>query len=165
MKKIILPVVLAIAMTGAVSAQGYGFGPGRGTMSAPAVQAQLPAPVIESIEGKLELVNAAPAIKVGTVTYLVRIPGGLWGFIDGLKEGAHVKLEGYKFPIPAQKDTFVFHVEKLTLAGRTIDLSAAVGGPGMAGGKMHQGSGMGGMGAMGGAGPGMATRRGGFGRY
>ncbi len=156
MKKAILPLVIAIALTGAVSAQGfsgYGPGPGRGPGFEPMArsQANLPtAPVIETIEGKLELVNGSPAIKDGALTYYVRLPGMLYGFIDGFKEGAQVKLEGYKFAIPSVKDSFVFHVEKLTLGSRVIDLSAkAMAGlgmqEGMMGGMMGQGSGFGGM--------------------
>ncbi len=152
MKKIILPVIFAIAIAGFASAQGFG-GPPAGPMAGPGAgrgpgfgpmsqnhTTPPAAPVSETLEGKLELVDATPAIKVGSKTYYVRLPGMLFGFIDGLKEGAQVKLEGYSFPIPAAKDSFVFHIQKLTLGGRTIDLSTgAMGRKGMPG-QMGPGS-------------------------
>jgi hypothetical protein len=142
MKKTILPVIFAIALAGLVSAQGFNApGPGRGPGFGPMAQNQATppaAPALETLEGKLELVNAAPAIQVGSKTYYVRLPGKLFGFIDGLKEGVQVKIEGYAFPIPSAKDSFGVHVQKLTFGGRTIDFSAGImAGKGMPGGMQR----------------------------
>ncbi|HOX11602.1 MAG TPA: hypothetical protein P5117_13885 [Spirochaetia bacterium] len=132
MKRAII-VVLAVAVAAsAVSAQGWapGFrGPGPGAYAAPAAPAET-----VKIEGKLALVNAHPAVVVKDKTYYVGIPGRLFGFVDGLKEGAQVKLEGYEQPLPYATNVAMFHVVKLTVGGREIDLSQSFGyGRGMMG--------------------------------
>ena len=142
MKRAVI-VVLAIAVAAsAVSAQGWG--PGR---AAPGVTA--PAELTK-IEGKLSLVNAHPAVVVKDKTFYVGIPSRLFGFVDGLKEGAMVKLEGYEQPLPYATNVAMFHVVKLTLGGREIDLSQAGGfGRGMMGASGPYGnSGPGGRGMM-----------------
>lgn len=131
MKRAVI-VVLAVAVAAsAVSAQGWapGF---RGPGAAPAASAA-PAEVTK-IEGKLSLVNAHPAVVVKDKTYYVGIPSRLFGFVDGLKEGAQVKLEGYEQALPYATNVAMFHVVKLTVGGREIDLSQAGGfGRGMMG--------------------------------
>ncbi len=130
MKRAVI-VVLAIAVAAsAVSAQGWGPGSrGPGAVAAPAAPAEL-----SKIEGKLSLVNAHPAVVVKDKTYYVGIPSRLFGFVDGLKEGAAVKLEGYEQPLPYATNVAMFHVVKLTIGGREIDLSQAGGfGRGMMG--------------------------------
>jgi len=121
MKRAVI-VVLAIAVAAsAVSAQGWAQGPRGfvpGAAAAPAVQAET-----TKIEGKLTLVNAHPAVVVKDKTYYVGIPARLYGFVDGLKEGAAVKLEGYEYPLPYATDVVMFHVVKLTVGGKEIDLS------------------------------------------
>jgi len=123
MKRAII-VVFAIAVAAsAVSAQGWMPGPRGavpGAVAAPAVQAE-----ITKIEGKLSLVNAHPAVVVKDMTYYVGIPSRLFGFVDGLKEGAVVKLEGYEYPLPYATNVAMFHVVKLTVGGKEIDLSQA----------------------------------------
>jgi hypothetical protein len=42
----------------------------------------------------------------------------LFGFVDGLKEGAPVKLDGYAADIPIAPEYKFFLVEKLTLNGK-----------------------------------------------
>jgi len=127
MKRTVI-VVLAIAVAAsAVSAQGWGPGSrGPGVVAAPVE--------LSKIEGKLSLVNAHPAVVVKDKTFYVGIPSRLFGFVDGLKEGAAVKLEGYEQPLPYATNVAMFHVVKLTIGGREIDLSQAGGfGPGMMG--------------------------------
>ena len=124
-------VVLAIEVAAsAVSAQGWAPGfRGPGAYPAPAAPAET-----VKIEGKLALVNAHPAVVVKDKTYYVGIPARLFGFVDGLKEGAQVKLEGYEQALPYATNVSLFHVVKLTLGGREIDLSQAGGfGRGMMG--------------------------------
>ena len=58
-----------------------------------------------SLEGTLELIDTRVAIKKDSKTYFVMIPNRLYGFVDGLKEGANVKIEGYSHEIPGLKDT------------------------------------------------------------
>ncbi len=175
MKKIAIATILAIALAGAAFAQPFG-GPargafGRGPGNGPGWQAQsAEAPKLETIEGSLELVNASPAVKVGQTTYYIGIPSRLFGFVAGLEEGAKVKLEGYKHEIPNVKDAYGFHVEKLTLNGRVIDLTDAFGrgrmsGPGAMGGRGAMDDRMDGRGPMKGRGDmGGRGSRGGYGR-
>ncbi len=118
MKRAIVAVfAIAVAVT-AVSAQGWTPGPRGAFPGAPAAQAET-----VKIEGKLTLVNARPAVVVKDKTYYVGIPSRLFGFVEGLKEGAQVKLEGYEYPLPYADDVVMFHVVKLTVGGREIDLS------------------------------------------
>ncbi|HPE88594.1 MAG TPA: hypothetical protein P5298_04400 [Spirochaetia bacterium] len=139
MKKIVIVSMMALVAIGAVSAQGFG----RGFATAP--QAQLaPAPQeIKTIEGKLELVQGHPAIVVKGSTYFVRIPQMLYGFVDGLKEGAAVKLEGYEQAVPYAANSFFFQATKLTIGSRSYDLSQYFGAMGGFGGGMMGGQGYG----------------------
>lgn len=135
MKKIVIVSMMALVAIGAVSAQGFGRAQAP-AMQAPAMQAQAPQE-LKTIEGKLELVQGHPAIVVKGTTYFVRIPQTLYGFVDGLKEGATVKLEGYEMAVPFGADSFFFQATKLTIGSKSYDLSqfgGMMGRAGMAGG-------------------------------
>lgn len=143
MKRIAIVCIVAVTAIGAVSAQAFAGRP----MAAPAMAATAEA---VTIEGKLSLVQGRPAVVVKDKTYFVRIPQYLYGFIDGLKEGAQVKLEGYEAEIPFAPSSFFFAVEKLTIGGKSYDLSQvggrAIGPMGGMGGSMGGfGGGRGGM--------------------
>ncbi|MFH2115440.1 MAG: hypothetical protein ABIJ86_13125, partial [Spirochaetota bacterium] len=75
-------------------------------------------------------------------TYYVGIPGMLYGYLDTLKDGAAVKLEGYAVSVPLAVDTFVLQVTKLNVGGKDYDLGelaatcGALGGMGGMGGRM-----------------------------
>lgn len=146
MKKLIIAVLIGMVAIGAASAQAwnrsnpqwnnqpYGWQSGpRGMPNAPAMPGrgygygvQGAAPLVKAeeitLEGKLELVNSRVAIKKDDKTYYVMIPSRLFGFVDGLKEGAAVKLEGYSHELPALKDNFVVQVKTLTIGDKDIDL-------------------------------------------
>jgi hypothetical protein len=142
MKRLIIAVLIGIVAVGAASAQAwnrsnpqwnnqpYGWQSGPRSMpNAPFMPGRgygYAAPVVKAeeitLEGTLELVNARVAIKKDGKTYFVMIPSRLYGFVDGLKEGASVKVEGYSRELPALKDNFVVQVETLTLGDKTIDL-------------------------------------------
>lgn len=167
MKKALIAVAIAFVVIGAASAQpfaqqnlpwtgqprmaqnvpSYGPGYGRGYN----VQTYTPL-VLEKItlEGTLQLVDARVAIQKDNKTYFVMIPSRLFGFVDGLKEGASVKIDGYSHEIPGVKDSYAVRVDTLTLNGKTIDLNASTGtygySPmgGMMGGRYGQGGRMGG---------------------
>jgi hypothetical protein len=142
MKRFIIVIAIAsIALAGA-SAQGFGQMPGPG---GPGMQAAAPQ-AITTIEGKLSLVQGHPALAVKDKTYFVRLPQFMYGFIDGLKEGATVKLDGYEMAIPYATNSFFFHATKLTLGAKVYDLAQFTGGMGMKGGMMggRQGGGPGG---------------------
>lgn len=124
MKKLAIALVIAIAVVGVASAQPFGgMGRGYGFSTLPqAAAAQIAVPQKATLEGSLVLVDGRVAIKKDASTYYVMIPGRLYGFVDGLKEGAAVKLEGYSHEVPGVADTFVFRAYKIELNGKTIDL-------------------------------------------
>lgn len=146
MKKIVTVCIVALTAIGAVSAQGFGGGPGMmGQGFQPQAQVQT-AQVKTTIEGKLALVQGHPSIIVKDKTYFVQLPQYLYGFIDGLKEGATVKLEGYEQAIPYAPNSFFFRATMLTIGAKSYDLSEFMG-QGMMGGRGGvQGSRMGGRG-------------------
>jgi len=159
MKKALIAVAIAFLVIGAASAQPFAqqsrpsFGQQRmGQMNVPGYGRgyNLPAQntiVLEKItlEGNLELVDSRVAIKKDNKTYFVMIPNRLYGFVDGLKEGASVKIEGSSHEIVGVKDSFAVRAETLTLNGKTIDLGATAGtfgGRGTMGGRGAMGGGM-----------------------
>ncbi len=144
MKRIAIVLLIAVVATGAVAAQGYW-----GT-TPPAAATQ----TLVKIEGKLALVQGHPAIVVKDKTYFVQMPQLVYGFIDGLAEGATVKLEGYEQAVPLAANSFFYRVTKLTFGGKDYDLSqmagGMMGGRGMMGGADSRGGMMGGRGGRGG---------------
>ena len=87
----------------------------------------------ETLRGNLALIDGQIALQNGeTVYYLPRL-GRLVGFVDGLKEGAAVTVEGYSYDaaqwgngwfygtVPATANRKVFLIQKLTLNGRMYD--------------------------------------------
>lgn len=140
MKRVVTAIAVASIAIAAASAQGFGqmAGPMGGPFGAAQGQAQVQQS--ETIEGKLALVQGHPAVSVKDKTYFVRIPQFMYGFVDGLKEGATVKLEGYAVAIPYAPNSYFFQATKLTLGSKTYDLAQTFQGYGMMGG------GMGGMG-------------------
>jgi hypothetical protein len=158
MKKALIAIAIAFIALGAASAQPFNrqnqVPYGMGQMNGPGAGrgfsfAQQTAPIVVekvAVEGKLELVSGRVAIKQDAKTYFVMLPARLYGFIDGLKEGATVKIDGYAHAVPTLKDSFALRASTLTLNGKTYDLgqTAATVGP-MGGGMMggRKGNGMG----------------------
>ncbi|WP_304224664.1 hypothetical protein [Gracilinema caldarium] len=129
MKRILIIVAAGLIAAGSLAAQavGPGFGPG-----AAAVQTQNLQTV--KVDGKLALVNGMIAVQSGGKTYYVGGLNRLIGFIDGLKEGASVKLEGYAIALPGAPEYQHLRVTKLTFNGKDYDLSNSFGrGMGMMG--------------------------------
>lgn len=161
MKKSIIAIALLAGLVAAASAQpmyGRGTGPGTGPMAA-AVQAEK-----TTIEGTLALVDGHIGLKSGDTTYYVGGLNRLVGFVDGLKEGAKVKAEGYAVSISADKKLSAFRATSVTVGDRSIDLSnSMIGRAGRApmGGRMNSGR-MGGYNAQG-WNNGPAGRSGGYG--
>lgn len=141
MKKALIAVAIAFIVVGAAAAQPFGqwnqprgTQPGMGWQNMPAYGRGYNLPsssqlVVEKItlEGTLELVDARAAIKKDDKTYFVMIPNRLYGFVEELKEGASVKIEGYSHEISGVENSFAVRVESLALGGRTIDLGATSG--------------------------------------
>lgn len=132
MKRIIAIVAVGLIAAGAVFAQARGAGPGA---FGPGAQIQNAEPV--KVEGKLALVNGFIAVESKDKTYYVMGIQPLVGFIDGLKEGAAVKLEGDAFEMPMAPEYLVLRASKLTFNGKDYDLSRGFGmrGRGMMGGR------------------------------
>ena len=75
-----------------------------------------------SINGNLTIVRGMIAVKSNDLTYLA---GGLTrfiGFIDGLKDGAAVILDGNAFSLPQNDKVKFLQVQKMTLNGKEYDL-------------------------------------------
>jgi len=119
MKRILIIVAAGLIAAGSLSAQAFG------PASAPASQTQNVQTV--KVEGKLALVNGMIAVQSGGKTYYVGSLNRLIGFIDGLKEGASVKLEGYAFALPGAPEYLYLRVTKLSFNGKDYDLSNSFG--------------------------------------
>jgi len=102
---------------GALSGPGGPGGPG--AMRPGAVQ---PTGAAVTVQGTLTLAQGTLAVVSGGTTYLVPRLSRYVGFIDSLKEGAQVKLEGTAF---ASQDAAVKNlaVDTLTVGGKSYDLS------------------------------------------
>ena len=136
MKKIVVLVAIAAIAASAVAAQG--MRPGMWNQAPAAAAAQ----EVVKVDGRLSLVNGHPAVVSAGKTYYVRIPGMLYGYLDTLKDGAAVKLEGYAVSVPLADNTYVLQVSKLNVGGKDYDLGqfaetrGALGAMGGRGGRM-----------------------------
>lgn len=102
MKKLVLVMAIALAAVSIVSAQGWGWN-----------NAQ---PV--SVQGTLGLQNGVIALTSGNTVYYVPELSRYVGFIDALKEGAQVKVEGW------QMGNGYITPSKITVDGKDYDLSS-----------------------------------------
>ena len=92
---------------------GFGFGLDPGHESGPGQSRDS-----LTIQGTLSFVNGQIALESGETTYYVWGLDRLFGFVDGLKEGAAVTLEGYAEEIPLAPEYRLFLAEKLVFNGR-----------------------------------------------
>ena len=122
MKRIVTLLVIGVIAASALSAQAIGPRGGIGPGPAAVQNAE-----VVKVEGKLALVNGMIAVKDKDKTYYVGGIRRLVGFIDGLKENAAVKLEGYAVPVPAAPEYQFLRVTKLTFNGKDYDLSTMIG--------------------------------------
>ena len=105
MKKLVFLTVIAILAVGTVTAQGWGWAPP-------------PAPTqTVRVEGTLQLQSGHIILSTGTDIYYV--PGLMHyvGFIDGLREGARISVEGFA-------SGNLLQLTKLTVGGREYDFAA-----------------------------------------
>ena len=120
MKRILMVTLLALSAVALISAQGMNRnGPGnRGDNRA------TPQVVSEKITvtGNLSLANGMIAIKSNDITYL--IPGLMRyvGFIDGIKEGSQVTIEGNAISRQADAKTKVLSAQKLTIGNKEYEM-------------------------------------------
>jgi hypothetical protein len=132
MKKTAIVLLVVLAAAGTAFAQGAPapWGAPRWDQS----QAQT-----ITVEGKLALINGTIGIKSGAKTYYVPMLARLAGFVEGIKEGATTKLEGYAHQMPYAPEYYTLMATKATVGGKEYDLGQYggfgryVGGHGMMG--------------------------------
>ena len=64
-----------------------------------------------------------PAVKSGDITYLISGINRLVGFVEGLKEGAQVTIEGMAISVQRDGNLKFLRPSKLTLGDKSYDLS------------------------------------------
>jgi len=146
-KRIVFAIIGLAALVGIVAAQGFGPGMmGRGgyPYAAPAAPA---APAVKTLEGKLQIVDGVAALVVKDVTYILHFPGFFrTAYVEEIKVGATIKVEGSEYPAPAGQTRPIFAATKLTVGSKTFDLATQTQGRG----AMPYGGMMGGRGGRGG---------------
>ena len=75
-----------------------------------------------TVSGDLTIVQGSLAVKSGDITYLTMGLRQFIGFIDGLKDGARVSLEGNAITRSSDANTKFLMVTKLTIAGKDYDV-------------------------------------------
>ena len=80
-----------------------------------------------TVSGNLTIVNGMAAIKSNNTVYLIPRLIQYAGFIEGLKDGARVSIEG--IPVPAKSDTkaVVLMLQKLTIGSKEYDMELPFG--------------------------------------
>ena len=114
MKRNILFAVMILGLAAMVQAQVWGPGWNRRNT-----------PVNETITvtGTMVVANGMPALKSGDVIYYISGISQLIGFIDGLKEGAQVTIEGVATPSSRNQNIKLLRATKLTINGKVYELS------------------------------------------
>jgi hypothetical protein len=127
MKKIITIVIITLATAGLTFGQAVSD-PGAAGQPAPQTAKQMRYPQIgkTSVTGNLAFIKGKIAVQSDNGTYYAGGINRLIGFVDGLKEGANVTLEGYTFEHPQKVQTSdaekLLRVTKLTFNGKTYEL-------------------------------------------
>jgi len=132
MKRTILFFTLVFCAAALVVAQGNNrWGPGcfpggprpyAWGQNSPRNQPPPPSPENVSISGNLTLAQGMIAVVSGDTTYLARGLDRYIGFIDGLKEGAQVTLEGYAMSSSRDDKIKLLQTQKMTLNGKDYEL-------------------------------------------
>ena len=113
-KKILFLALLTLGFVTIVSAQVSRLGWN---------QRGLPPAEAAAVSGNLVVAHGMPAIRSGGTTYLVFGISRLTGFVDGLKEGAHVTIEGMSLVSQRDSNIKFLRPTTMTLDGRNYDLS------------------------------------------
>ena len=124
MKRKIILVLLFVGLAAMVSAQD-----GSRRERAPTERSTSRSSARETvtISGTMVVANGMPALKSGDDTYLIGGISSLIGFVDGLKEGAQVTVEGSVVTFPGRNTLKYLRGSKLTLNGKSYDLSSSSG--------------------------------------
>jgi hypothetical protein len=125
MKRIAMILLVALAVAGVAVAQNAPAPWGPPGWNQPQAQSV-------KVEGRLALINGTIGIKSGAKTYYVPMLARMAGFIEGIKEGASVKLEGYERQLPYAPEYYTLMATKLSVGGKDYDLGQ-YGGFGMRG--------------------------------
>jgi hypothetical protein len=123
--RIFMIALIGLLCAGSVWAQGRDHGWGReggGRGNRP------PAETV-TINGNLQLVEGRIVVVADGKTYYTNGPfQRLIGFVDGLKEGAAVRLEGPATAVPLNPNARFLWVTKLTFNGKAYDFPITDGG-------------------------------------
>jgi len=84
----------------------------------------LPPAETVTVSGTLTLAHGMPAIRSGDTTYIVGRISRLAGFVDGLREGAQVTIEGSAMASRRDSSLKFINPTQLTLGGRSLDLTS-----------------------------------------
>ena len=114
LKKKILLILLVFGLTAAAFAQGRDRGGNH---------PRLPAAEPVSLTGTLVVSRGMPALQSDDVTYLLGGINRLVGFVDGLKEGAQITIEGNAMTSPRDDKLKIVRPSKMTLNGKSYDLA------------------------------------------
>jgi len=134
MKRTILFFTLVFCAAALVMAQGNnrrgsdrfpgGPRPHAWGQNSPRNQAPRPSPENVTVSGSLTIAQGMIAVVSGDTTWLVRGLSRYVGFIDGLKEGAQITLEGYAMPAGSrEKNIKLLQAQKMTLNGKDYELA------------------------------------------
>jgi len=77
-----------------------------------------------TVTGELTIARGMLAVKSGEITYLAMGLNRYTGFIESLKDGAVVTLEGRTVNSPGDDNTKIFVISKLTIGGKDYDLES-----------------------------------------
>ena len=111
---------LSFTLAAAIFAQGWGP---RNPVDPELRRNREPQTETVTISGSLIVAHGFPALKSGETTYLVSGINRLVGFVDGLKEGAQVTLEGQAVSIQRDGNLKFLRPSKLTMGGKSYDLA------------------------------------------
>ncbi|GHV85503.1 hypothetical protein AGMMS50230_11110 [Spirochaetia bacterium] len=124
MKRTIVVFVLILSAAAVFAQTAPAATPAGSGMDAAAAAPAAPAAV--TVSGQLALVKGRIALQSGSDVYYVAGIQRLIGFVDGLKEGARISLEGYVRNFPQGNEKMLW-ASKLTIAGKSYDLAPAAG--------------------------------------
>jgi hypothetical protein len=93
----------------------------RGGWDFPPTPPQIPAESV-TITGNLTIAQGMLAVKNNDITYQVPGLNRFIGFIDALKDGAQVSLEGSAITSPWDPKTKLLRLSKLTINGKDYDM-------------------------------------------
>ena len=116
LKRKILSILFIFGLAAMTWAQGSG-------RDKPSNEMRRPAGETVTVSGSMVVSHGLPAVKSGDDTYFVRGINRLTGFVDGLKEGAQVTLEGRSFTSKRDSTLKFLRPAKLTLNGKDYDLT------------------------------------------